>query len=62
MLETPDQSFDTRAVHAGRDPPTPISYGGNPTIDALEASVAEFCWRSSQCPLFNSDRMSSIGI
>ena len=54
MLETPDQSFDTRAVHAGRDPSyasTPIhmaatasgyyTRGGNPTIDALEASVAE---------------------
>lgn len=54
ILETPDQGFDTRAVHAGRDPSyasTPIhmaatasgcyTRGGNPTLDALEASIAE---------------------
>jgi|APSaa5957512622_1039677.scaffolds.fasta_scaffold01598_4 methionine-gamma-lyase len=54
LPENHDQGFDTRAIHAGRDPvhasmpiymaSTASGYytrGGNPTIEALEASVAD---------------------
>ena len=38
MLETPDQGFDTRTVHAGRDP----SYASTPVHMAVGLEHADY--------------------